>query len=57
MYISKERRFTTVKSHVNSNESDNFNASNRVNVIETSNIPHINIQNNSPFNTIITLKY
>ena len=33
-----------------------MNTSNSDNVIETSNLPHSNVQNYSPFNTLVNLK-
>ena len=42
---------TTFNSHVISRESNDFNKSNSDNVIGNSILPHINIQNESPFNT------
>ena len=56
VYIYKNRRCNFVHSYVNSNESNNLNISNTDNVIGTSNFPHINIQNYSLFNTLVTLK-
>ena len=56
LYKSKNRRCTTVISHVNSNESNNLNMSNGDNVIETSKTPHSNVQNGIPFNTLINLQ-
>ena len=55
-YISKKRRCTNVNSHVNSSKSNNLIISNSDNVIRTSNLTHTNIQNESPFNTPISLK-
>ena len=56
LYKSKNRRCTTVISHVNSNESNNMNTSNSDNIIGTSNLPHGNVQNDSPFNALINLE-
>ena len=56
MYISKKRIFTTVNSHVNNNESNNVNTSNSDDVIGTSKFTHSNVQNDSPFNTLITFQ-
>ena len=55
-YISKERRCTTVNSHVSSSESNNPNASNSDNSIGNLNLPHINVQTENSFEKIITLK-
>ena len=51
--LSKYNRMicTTFNSHVISRESNDFNKSNSDNVIGNSILPHINIQNESPFNT------
>ena len=43
-------------SHVNSNESNNFNTSNSNNTIVTSNLPNSNVKSESSFNTLITFK-
>ena len=56
LYKSKNRRFTTVISHINSNKSNKLNASNSDNSIGTSNLPHSNVQNDSLLNTLITLQ-
>ena len=56
MYKSKNRRFTTVVSHVNSNKSNKLNASNSDDIIGTSKLPHSNVQNDSLFNSLITLQ-
>ena len=53
---SKKRRCTTVNSHVNSSKSNNLNTSNSDNVIGTSKLPHIKVQNYSQFDTLITLQ-
>ena len=53
---SKKRIVTTINSHTNSSKSNYLNISNSDNVIGTSNLPHINVQNDSPFNTLITLQ-
>ena len=45
---------TTIKSHVNSNEQNNL-ISNSYNVVVNSNLPRINVQTYSSFNTLITL--
>ena len=55
-YFFKKRRCTTVILHVNSSESKNLNTLNSDNVIGTSNFPHINVQNEIPFNTLINLQ-
>ena len=55
-YIYNKRICTTVNSHINSNKSNNLNTPNSDNVIGNSNLPHINVQNNSPFNILITLQ-
>ena len=52
----KKRRCTTVNSHVNCSESNHFNTSNNVNVMGNSNLPRTNVQNDSPFCTLINLK-
>ena len=44
---SKKRRYNIVNSHVNESESNNLNTSNNDNFIETSNLTHINVQNDS----------
>ena len=51
-----KRKCTTVNTHVNSSELNNLNISNSDNVIGTSKISHINIQNSNSFNTCITLQ-
>ena len=43
-------------SYVNIKKSDSMNTSNSDNIIENSNLPHINIQNDSSFNKLITLQ-
>ena len=55
-YISKKRICTTVNSHVNSKEPNNLNTLNSDNVIRTSNFPHRNVKNDSPFDTLGTLQ-
>ena len=50
---SEKRICTTAISHVKSNQSNNFNASNSDNFMVSSNFPHSNVQNYSPFNTLI----
>ena len=55
-YISKKSIFTSVNSHVNGSKSNNLNTSNSDNVIGTSNLTYVNIQNDSPFNTFNNLK-
>ena len=55
-YISKKRRCTTVNSHINSIKSNHLNIPNNDNVIENSNLPHINIQTKISFNKLITLQ-
>ena len=42
--------------HVNSNESNNYNTSNSDSLIGTSNFPYRNVQNDNFFNTLISLK-
>ena len=56
LYRYKNRRCTAEISHVNRNESNNFNKSNNDKRIGTSNLPHRYVQNESSFNTIITLQ-
>ena len=56
LYKSKRSRCTTVISHVNSNESNHLNTSNSDFGIGTSNLPHINVHNYSPFNSLIALQ-
>ena len=56
LYKSNERRFTTVVSHLNNNKSNNLNKPNSDNVIGTSNLPNINVQNESPFSTLSILQ-
>ena len=51
----KTRRYTNVISNINSNKQNNLNTSNSDNVIVNSNFDHISVQNDSPFNTLITL--
>ena len=55
-YIYKIRRCTAVNSYINISESNNLNASNSDNDIVNQNLPHINVQNDSPFNTLITFQ-
>ena len=55
LYKSINSRCTTMISHVNTNQSNIFNTSNSDNLIGTSNIPHSNVQNDSPGNTRIDL--
>ena len=52
----KKRIYTTIISHINSNESNNLNTSNSDNVIVTPKFPHGNVQNFSSFNTHINLQ-
>ena len=55
-YKSKKRICTTVNSHINRSESNNPNTSNIDNVVGNSNVPRINVQNESSINTLITLQ-
>ena len=48
--------YITLNSHLNSSESNNLNTSNSDNVTGNSNLTHINVKNDSPFNTIITFQ-
>ena len=43
-------------SHINSNKSNNWNASNSDKLIVPSKFHHSSVQNDSPFNTLITLQ-
>ena len=43
-------------SYIKSNASNNWNTSNSDNVIGTSNLPHSNVQNYSPVNTLINFQ-
>ena len=52
-YISKKSICNTFNSNVNSIESNHLNTSNSDNVIGNLNLPHINVQNYSTFNTLI----
>ena len=52
----KKRIRTTIISRVNSNKSDNLNIPNNYIIILTSNHPHRTVQNESSFNTHITLQ-
>ena len=54
--ISKKIRYTTVNSHINSSEPNSFSTTNSDNVTGNSNLPRINVQTKSSFNTRITLK-
>ena len=56
LYISKKRICITVTSQVNSNESNNPNTYNSNNVIENSNLPHINVHNECSSNELISVK-
>ena len=56
LYKSKNKRCTTVISNANSNKSDNLNIPNNYIIILTSNHPHRTVQNESSFNTHITLQ-
>ena len=56
MYISKKRICTTVNSHTKRNISNNLNTSNSDNSIWTLNFSHSNVQNDSPFHTLITFQ-
>ena len=47
LYYPKKRRYNTVISHVNSNESNNWNISNSDNLILASNLPRSSVQNDS----------
>ena len=53
---SKKRRSITIISHSKSNESNHLNTSNSDNFIGTPNFPHTKVQNDSSFNTLITLQ-
>ena len=55
-YNYKKTICSSVISHISRNESNNLNTSNIDNLLGTSNLSHINIQNNSSFNTLITLQ-
>ena len=43
-------------SHINSNESNNWNTSNSDNLIGNSNLPHSSVKNESSFNTLVNLQ-
>ena len=49
-------RCTTVNSHVNIKKWNNLNTPKSDNVIGTSNLPYSNVQNDSSFNTLVTLQ-
>ena len=53
---SNKRRCIIVNLHVNSRKSNNLNTSNSDNVIGTSKLTHSNVQNDSPFNTLINFQ-
>ena len=55
-YISNKRRYTTSNSHFNSSEYNNINTSKRENVVENSELPHINAQRKSSLNKLSTLQ-
>ena len=48
LYKSKKRRFTTMISHANSNESNNFNTSNSDNGTLNTNLLLIKVKNEIP---------
>ena len=54
-YISSKIRCNIINSHINSSESNNPDTSNSDNVIGNPNFPHINVQNDSTFNTLFIL--
>ena len=56
LYIFKNRISTTVNFHAKSSESNNLNTSNNDNFIGNSNLPRINVQTESSFNTLITFR-
>ena len=56
LYFSKRRRCTHVKSYVNLNKSSNLDKSNSDNVTGNSNLPCINSQTESSFNTLINMQ-
>ena len=55
-YISNNRIFTTVNSHINSIKSNNMNTSNSDNVIGHSNLNHLNVHTESCFNKLNILQ-
>ena len=55
-YKSKKRRCITVNSHINSSKSNNLDTSNSNNNAENSNLPRINVQTETSFNTLINLQ-
>ena len=55
-FRSKERRYISGKSHFNSSENNNSNASNSDDVIGNSNLTFINVHTKSSLNKIVTLK-
>ena len=52
----KKRRFITVDSNFNRNETNNSNTSKRVDVMVNPNFPRINVHTKSPLNKLINLK-
>ena len=57
-FLSKynKRRCTTVILHINRNEFNNLDTSNSNNFIGSSDLPHSNIQTDSPYNTLNNLQ-
>ena len=51
---SKNRRCSTVTSHVHSSESNNPNTFNSDNVVENSKLPHINVHSKRSLNELVT---
>ena len=55
-YNYRKRKCYTVNSHVKNIKTNNLNTSNSDNVKGNSNLPRINVQTKSPFNTLINLQ-
>ena len=55
-YNYNKRRCNTVNSHINNIKLNHSNTLNSDNIIGNSYLTHINVQNKSSFNAIITLK-
>ena len=53
LYKSNNKRYTSVNPHANIKEPIVLNKQNSDNVIGNSNVSHINVQNDSPFNALI----
>ena len=53
LYKSNNKRCTSVNPHANIKEPIVLNKQNSDNVIGNSNVSHINVQNDSPFNALI----